>query len=370
MKRVRDIGWRRWATLGSLLLTLCGLPLEARAQVSGFDGEGERTPAVDDLIPELSGGEAYSERYAVSFTSDRGIEVYLNWSISNLGWGDHHGSAKVTVKFPERPDYTFQKTVDREGWSNDDQRFGLDIADTSIASGEEGGFRIRHDGDVRLDLKLTGGCPLWSPGRGRLEVDNGFLERQVFALRASATGRIKVDGEWQELGAEKAVYGDHVVTDIAPYGLADRFSRARIVDGDRDLMVVWRETKLTEAQGGESVTWIVVAYRDEIVMADPDASITFGRIRRDGETGYRLPHAIQIEGERGEDSVKVVMRARKRTGTDLLAGYGRVAKLVASSVSQPYSFYFDSDYQIEMTIGGRRASVRGEGGYTMDILNQ
>jgi hypothetical protein len=370
MIRPPDIDGMGWVLAASILLGLVGLPIESRAQTSGFDGGADRSPTVDDLSPALSDGEAYSERYSVSFTSERGVEVYLNWSISNLGWGDHHGSAKVTVKFRERPDYTFQKTVDRKAWSTDEEGFGLDIADTSIAARQEGGFQIHHAGEVSLELTLRGGCPRWSPGGGRIEVDGGYLERRVFGLRASAAGRIKVDGEWREIAADEAVYGDHVRTDIAPYGLADRFSRARIVDGDRDLMVVWRETKLTEAHGGESVTWLVVAYRDEIVLADPDAAITFGRIRRDGEAGYRIPHAVQIEGEQGGDTVKLVMRATRRTGTDLLAGYGRVAKLLASSVSKPYSYYFDSDYQIEMAIGGRKASVRGEGGYTMDILNQ
>lgn len=341
----------------------------AAAETKGWDAGKDVRPTVDDLIPSLASSEAYSERYSMSAKLDGGGNIKFDFTISNLGWGNHSAEAAVKVKSPDHKNYKFKKKVDKGNWSHSKDKFKLDIAKTSVESLEGGGFEYRHDGDVKVRLKMTSKVPMWSPGDGKISVDGGFYKMNVYGLRATLEGKVKVGGEWREVKSTRGGYADHVATNVAPFNLASRFSRTRVYDDDNDVFFLWREVRLSSKYGGDSLNWLVVGYKDEIVFSDADVNTKFGKMRKD-KAGYEIPYAVQIEGKQGEDEVKLVLRGEDMRRKDLLEDYGRVAKMVASSVSTPYNYYFDCKYALEMDIGGAKATVRGSGGYVIDYLNK
>ena len=365
MHLVRKIG----SGLVAAVLCLAVLPAESTAQTKTWADGSDARPTSDDLIPKLHSAEAYSERYGLLARLDGGGKVKINFTISNLGWSDAKGAAQVVVKMPGEDKYKFKKKVNKGDWSYSKKNFKLDIADTVIESKGKRKFELRHDGKVKVRLTMTSDTPMWSPGRGRLDVGDGYMKINMFALRSTAKGKVKIGGEWREVKSTRGAYGDHVSTNIAPYDLATRFSKARVYDDENDVFFLWREIKLTEDNGGDSITWMMVGYKDKIVFSDPDAEIKFGKVRKD-KVGYEIPYAVQLEGKDGEDKVKLVMRAKKMRRTDLLKSYGNLVRMVASSVSKPFNYNFRCEYALEMQIQGAKATVRGKGGYVVDYLNK
>lgn len=366
--------YRCLQTVGSpaavLFIGLLVVSSTASAQAKGWAAGTSSRPTMTDLIPEPRSEEAYSERYGVSAKLDGGGKVVVNFTISNLGWGNHHGAAEVKVHLPDHDNYQFNEKVGKNKWSYAEDTFKLDIADTVVEGNEDGSFAIRHTGkDVELRMEVTSETPMWSPGRGELEVEDGYMAMDVFVLRGTATGEVKIDGKWRDIESTRGAYADHVSTNIAPYDLGDRFSRTRVYDDEHDVFFMWREIKLTGEHGGDSINWVMVGYKDQIVFSDPDARVKFGKVRED-KVGYSIPYAIQVQGASGSDSVKLVMRAEKMKRKNLLRNYGSVVQTFAETVSKPYNYYFHSNYALEMDIEGAQATVRGEGGYVIDYLNK
>jgi hypothetical protein len=349
-----------------------GLADPAQAAVTGWGDGGESTPTMQDLVPAMSSGEAYSERYGFSAKIDGGGEVLVNFTISNLGWGDGSAAVKVRVDLPDRDEYVYQKKVGRSEWSFSENKFRLKVADTQVRGKGDNTFIVEHNGDLQLRMKLTSKLPMWSPGNGEITVGDGYYYRlHAFALRSDMTGKVKPKGEsWTEIKGTRSGYGDHVATNIAPFDLGTRFSRFRVYDDENDVFAMWREIELTDDYGGKSLSFLVVGYKEQIVFSDPDAKTTYARRVKDTKTGYRLPYAVQIDGKKNGDKVRVVLEATKVDRKDLLKGYGGVTRMIASQISQPWNYYFNCDYKIQMTIGGSTAKVQGEAGYVIDFVNK
>jgi hypothetical protein len=330
-------------------------------------GPGSKKLTATSLTPKMSSEEAYTERYSFAVDLDGGGHVGVDFTVSNLGWGDHHGGASVRVRMPGSKKYEYNKKVDDGEWTFSKSGFALNIASTSVKAKGKNTFIIKHNGRVKVDLKFVNRIPMWRPGNGQITVEDGYYAYDVIAPRAEVTGRIFINGVWKDVRAERSGYADHVATNIAPYDFAKRFSRFRQYKDD--LFVIWREITLESDHGGKSLTWIMVGYKDQIVISDSNARLRSGKIKRDSKTKYPVPFALQVDGKRGGDRVKLVMNARKKKRKDLLASYGAAAKVVASSVSEPFRFDLACDYTLQMTIKGSNATVRGSGHYSVDFIN-
>lgn len=348
----------------ALLATALLLPSLANAQ--GWTGKASQ-PTMKELIPRMSSDEAYSERYSFAVDLDGGGHIGIDFTISNLGFGDGHGAAAVRVKLPKKRKYEWSKKVSESDWSASSSSFGLDIANTKVSAKGNDAFVLRHDGEVKVELEFQNEIPMWQPGAGQINVDGGYYAFDIIAPRANVTGRVKIGDKWIDVRGTRAGYADHVATNVAPFDLARRFIRFR--DYNEDLFVMWREIQLTEGNGGKSLAWVVVGYKGKIVFSDAAASLKFGKIQKDSRTGYEVPRVVQLDARDGKDSVRLVMKGSKMKKKDLLAGYGRAAKMVASAVSEPYQYDLKGDYQLQMTIGGASATVGGRGHYTIDFLN-
>lgn len=344
----------------SIIAALATLGLAAPVAAQSW-GKGSGAVKANELAPVMSSDEAYSERYTFAVDLDGGGHIGVDFTISNLGFGDGHGAVAVRVTGRGKK-YSFKKKLDKDEWSAGKNGFSLNFGNTSVkAKGKT--FNLVHNGTRKFDLTFDNKIPMWKPGSGKIAVDGGYYEFDLIAPRADVTGTL--DGK--AVKGTRNGYADHVATNVAPFDLAKRFSRFRHYN--KDIFVMWREIGLTEEHGGKSLTWVVVGYKNAIVFSDANATLKEGRVSKDAKTGYSVPRLLQLDARSGKDSIRLQMRGTKLTKRDLLASYGTAAKMVASAVSEPYQFNLKGKYTLQMTIGGASASVEGRSHYTIDYLN-
>lgn len=342
----------------------------ASAQTKGWaDGKSTSKPSTSDLIPTMSSNESYTERYGFAVDLDDGGHIGVDWTISNLGWGDGHGGAAVRVRLPGEKNYSHSEKLSEDEWSYSKNTFDLDISDTRVRAKGSDSFVVTHEGeDVSFNLTFKNTTDMWKPGTGRIAVEDGYYKFNLLAPRADVTGTVTIGGKTQKVKGTKRGYADHVATNVAPFDFGKRFSRFRNYNGD--IFVMWREIELTDEHGGDSFTWVVVGYKDQIVFSDADADVKFARLRHDPKAGYKFPMAIQIDGKDGKDSIQLIMRGKKFERKDLLAAYGTAAKMVASTVSNPFRYKIDCDYSLKMTVGGATAKVNGKSHFVLDYVTE
>lgn len=354
--------------LTSLLVVTGGQMSGASAQTRGWASGGQaKTPTMRGLVPRMSSGNAYTERYGFSVDLDGGGHIGVDFTISNLGLSSGYGASSVRVQLPGMKKYDKSEKMGKGKWKYAKDRFYLDIAKTTVEGVGTDTFVLKHDGDVKFELTFKNTIPMWSPGSGEIKVDEGYYKFNLISPRADVSGKVFVDGAWREVKATRQGYADHVATNVAPYDFAKRFSRFRHYNDD--VFIIWREIQMEEKFGGETFTWVMVGYRDKIVFSDANATVKFGNVRPDTSTGYNVPHSLQIEGKNGGDSITLVMRGTTSKKKDLLASYGRAARLVASSLSKPFQYTVPSEYTIQMTVQGATANVAGKSHYTIDFVN-
>ena len=351
----------------TLMGVLMVMPTMAFAQAEGW-GEGRRGQvSMNELIPRMSSGQAYTERYAFAVDLDCGTHVGMNFTISNLGLRNGYGASEVRVRFPDRANYHHGERVSRRNWSFQSDQFGLDIADVQVWADGADAFELRHQSDgIEVELRFEKKIPMWRPGNGEVRSGEDYYRFMLTAPRAEVTGRIKVDGEWREVRGTRSGYGDHVATNVAPYDLAKRFTRFR--SENEDVFVMWREIELTEEYGGERVSFVVVAVGDRIVYEDTSPEIRFSEINHDGATGYGVPHQAEVISSNGVAQLRFGLRGSQVEKRDLLESYGRAARMVASRLSNPFQYNVNGDYQLEIT-GGASIRRSGVSHFTLDFVN-
>ena len=342
----------------------------AHAQTRGWaQGKSTSKPTVSDLIPKMSSDEAYTERYGFAVDLDNGGHIGTDFTISNLGWGDGHGGVTVRVRLPGHEHYEFGEKVDDDEWTYSDKKFDIDIANTRVRARGKQSFVLTHQGEeVQFRLVFENTTRMFKPGTGTITVEDGYYKFNMLAPRANVKGEVTIGDKTIKVKGTEKGYADHVATNVAPFDFAKRFSRFRTYNDD--LFIMWREVKLHADYGGRSFTWVVVGYKDNIVFSDPDAEIRFARLRKDPKGGYSFPMAIQVDGNSGKDSVKLVMHGKRFKRTDLLESYGAAAKMVASTVSNPFRYDIKCKYTLQMVIQGAKAQVSGRSHFVMDYINK
>ena len=357
----------------SALLT-ASAPLHAADDkaADGWTAGGSKAAKLKDFTPKMSEEESYIERYSISMDVDGGGWIGAYFTISNFGLGDGHGAARLRIKLPGRKkEYAHFEKVDRDEWSFKEDTLDLTISGLRLKAKDASGFELTFaspDGEVKLELEVTHTLPMWQPGRGRIDVaDGGYLAYGVLSPRGTAKGRVFIDGEWRDLSATKTVFADHSASNVAPFDLATHFGHSRAYKDD--VTVAWRTIRLSEKYGGQTFTWVMVGYKDEIVLSDADATLKTGDVKRDKKTGYNVPYTVQVQGKSGKDHVKLVARGEKMKRKDLLDKYGSAAKLVAGAVSNPYRYEFQAPFAMELTVSGAEAKVGGESNYYFDFMN-
>lgn len=336
---------------------------------AGWGSSSGGNPSFDDLIPSMASGQAYSERYSFAVDLDGGGHIGMNLTISNLGVRNGYGAADVRVRLPDHDNYSSSERLSSRNWSYDENKFQIEIADTEVKAISDDTYQLNYRGDdVKVELQFENRIDMWRPGSGEIRNSDDYYRFTIVSPRADVTGRVHIDGKWRDVKGTRSGYADHVVTNVAPYNLGKRFSRFRQYDDN--VFIMWREIDLTRDFGGTSVTWILVGVGDRIVYQDTNATVKFGQIERDDDTGYRFPRAVQIQSSQGDNSMRLMVRGEDVKRRDLLAGRGRMVRAIASAVSEPYQFDVHGQYALELVIDGKRLRTMSAGNMTMDYVNK
>ncbi len=354
----------RWLIV---LLMIFGGSASASAQSSKAPSWGPQgnTPTSSSFIPKLKSGEAYSERYTFNIPLDGGGEVYLDFTVSNLGWGDNKGATSVRVKLPGQKTYTYRKELDADEWAMDRKSFNIRMGKSTVQANGNG-YSLRHEGNMPFELKLENVVPSWKPGSGKIDVNDETFQLALMSPKARVSGRIKVDGQWQPVSSANGM-GDWSMSTIAPYDLAQRFSRFRADEGD--YAVVWREIQTVEDLGGKSVVWVLVTKGDTIVFASANATLVTSGFVHDDKSDYDVPRTFQITAREGENRISLKVRGGKMKVRDLLAEYGAVARTIAGTKTSPFQFNSDAAFTLKLNTVEGETSVSGRGPLGIDILN-
>jgi len=354
----------RWLIV---LLMIFGGSASASAQSSKAPSWGPQgnTPTSSSFIPKLKSGEAYSERYTFNIPLDGGGEVYLDFTVSNLGWGDNKGATSVRVKLPGQKTYTYRKELDADEWAMDRKSFNIRMGKSTVQANGNG-YSLRHEGNMSFELKLENVVPSWKPGSGKIDVNDETFQLALMSPKARVSGRIKVDGQWQPVSSANGM-GDWSMSTIAPYDLAQRFSRFRADEGD--YAVVWREIQTVEDLGGKSVVWVLVTKGDTIVFASANATLVTSGFVHDDKSDYDVPRTFQITAREGENRISLKVRGGKMKVRDLLAEYGAVARTIAGTKTSPFQFNSDAAFTLKLNTVEGETSVSGRGPLGIDILN-
>lgn len=352
-----------WFGVGAMCL-LWTAP--ALAQSSTWGAQKKLTAS--DATPKVTSEEAYTERYTSRVNIEGGGWIGVDFTISNLGWGDGHGAVDVGIDLKGQKKYKFNAKLDRDEWTTSTSKLALNIGTTTLTAAGTNAYSIKHTRPgVSMDLTFTNTIPSWMPGQGKLGVKDGYLKYHILAPRAKVSGTVTIYGKTHKIASTRG-FIDHTATNVAPFDLGLHFSRFRTYD--KDLMIAWREVKLTKEHGGKTVTWLMVGYKNAIVFQDANATLRFGKTRLDKKTGYSIPFAVQVDGKSKKDTVKLILKGKKYKRVDLLARYGTAAKMVAGTVSDPFRYTFDGDYAIQMVIQGSAATLKGKGSYSIDYVNK
>lgn len=342
----------------------------AFAQITGW-GSTSQPVTTKDILPKERGGEAYSERWTFYSDFDEGGYIDANFSITNLGFGDRKGTVEIEVKIPGKPVYEYKNKVSSGQWSAGKQDFHLHIGDSGVEA-TANGYRLFHKNGKNakngFDVRFINEVPMWQPGDGSLTRGDDFYRSALIAIQADVAGSVRLGGESRTVQGSQSGLGDYGASTFAPYKLAEHF--ARFHGQSNGVFVAWREIQTTPEMGGRSFSWIVVAYKDEIVFSEVQPTINFARRIRHSKSGYSVPRAAQVVAQQGNDRVKLVMRGKKFEHTDLLDEYGSVARLFASTVTNPHKFAVPVEWEMQMTIDEATAKVSGESEFSIDFMNK
>ncbi len=365
---------RTWFEAGLAALSTCLLLLWA---TPGYATEGFGSSSTDvsmrDLKPRMSSAESYSERYTFKSDLDDGGYVEARFTISNLGMYDGHGKVEVKVKWPDEPNYSFSHKYDSDEWSYDEEGFGLNMGKTSVEGTDDQTFVVEHTGQYKgkeLDLEFTleSDADMWTPGQ--ISSGDSYYRVHFLGLQSNASGTVSHGDSSEEIEGTDGGYAEHTRTNVAPFNLADRIASGRKYAEDPKVFFVWRQLQLTSDYGGNAEGFLIVGYNNQIVFATSEPDISYGKHKKDPKGGYKIPQAVQIDGEKGEDSVKLVLRADEMDRSYLLENYGRLAQMAASAMTNPYHYYMTGTYGLQMNIEGVEAGVRGDAGYVIDVFNE
>lgn len=347
-----------------IIIVMMGLLFGAPATAQELSwGRGSSTPTPNDFIPHLKSGEAYSERYTFNIPLDGGGEIYMDFTVSNLGWGDNKGATTARVTIPGQKTYHYRKELDGDEWSFDRKAFRIHMGKSSIETDGKG-YRLRHEGSTRIDLKMASVVPAWRPGKGKIELEGQTFELALMAPKAHVSGRVGMNNTWIPVSSQIGM-GDWTMSTIAPYDLAQRFSRFKAYEDD--YMVTWREIKTTKDLGNKSIVWVLVMKGDDVVFESASATLTASAEYTDKKSDYRVPRVFRIDASKGGKKISLTVRGSRPTVRDLLADHGSVARAIAGTMTKPFEFNSDATFTLKLPTGD---TISGRGPLGVDILNQ
>jgi len=363
MKLTTSSGRVRAIALATGALVICAAAIAfAAGKLTPFSAPSS-APTRQDFLPKFYGEEWYSESYSFSSTYDDGSRSYIQFVVTNLGIGDKLAAVTMSYDPADGKGCGVSKDYDSDEWKSASDSFELTMGKNKL-SGDEAGFKIYgEDGNNSFSLSLVNTIPPWRPKDGKTKYgpdgSDGGYDFMLLAPRATTDATIKCGNK--SFSLKGITYGDHSVLNFPAYKHAKNFVRLRAYTDD--YTVLMSQFTAPKDYGYERVGWLVVGYKNKIVMEsfryafDPTDSESDSQAKR-----FKLIKAYSLEAKTSNYSLEGTVQTDK-----LLSRYSYLAKMpalkraVVSKFVDPMAYTWKNKFKFTLTQGGASVEINGEG---------
>lgn len=320
-------------------------------------------PTWQDFLPKFHGEEWYSESYSFSSTYEDGSRSYIQFVVTNLGIGDKLAAVTMSYDPVEGKGCGVSKDYDADEWKSATDSFELSMGKNKL-SGDEAGFKIiGADGSNSFNLSLVNTIPPWRPKDGKVKYGSdggdGVYDFMLLAPRATTDAAIKCGSK--SFALKGITYGDHSALNFPAYKHAKNFVRLRAYTDD--YAVLMSQFTAPKDYGYERVGWLVVGYKNKIVMEsyryalDPTDSENDSQAKR-----FKLIKAYNLEAKTSNYALSGTVQTEK-----LLSRYSYLAKMptlkkaIVSKFVDPMAYTWKNAFKFTLTQGEASVEISGEG---------
>lgn len=375
------------------------------ASVQAFTRGQTGFPSLDDILPMMSDGEGYTEKW--EFRSLEGEwRMRFKFQVANLGFGDYKGLLSGYVmrydaegkEVLER--YTFRQKFSEGDWDFEDDRLEIRMGEQWKLWGQPGEFFVEgiatevipknedeEDDDetadeeeesveeddrepevLRFRYAITG--EPWKPGTGLVlfGADNElYYKTHILVTDGVARGELeRANGERIQAPPGRA-YGNHFATNLGGHELTERTTYFRKHEGP--LYVEWRHMLPPQTYNFEAFSYIVVAYDGVVLFESTDVELAERDFWTDPDNyNYVVPQTVVVRAKNGDHEALLSLTSQEIDVRDPLAKLPSLERSVALRFAQPMDYSFKGGYRLDLKAFGQTSTVQGEGSFTTTVL--
>lgn len=363
-----------WGIIFLFALTSCSKPKPAQADDAVRAWQGSQA-AVETrhLVPQMKDGSGYGQKYTFNAEYGERGRLYFSMTISNLGIGNHKMEAKGNLRLDDKT-ISWKKDLKAKDWHFKAAPFQVEAGPAKI-SGEPTRlvFEVKNS-DGEFEVTFTPIAMPWRPRDGQIQFgpERKINDYTVFPLSKVQTRVRFKGGDWQEV--EGYGYGTHSWSELAVYETARWVSEFRGIAGDRTVYI--REIYTADDFGRQRVPYLLITRGDEVLLESFDFQMNPTEILTDSEheNRYQVPESFTLLGadaSRPERKFRANMKKNKlRKRDDILKSMNFAVRAVVSRFSKPVLYDYDTDFLVEVMVGGETETISGVGRYEVTHLNK
>ncbi len=307
--------------------------------------------------------EGYLERWMTFVERDDGGWMQISMVLTNFGPGDENAVIDV-LRFA--PPYTdpaapiaygrYPRKYPKGTWSLERSgRFRLRAGACDLQRTATGWTLKGTTWSTELELTATLVEPGWKPGNGRIGLPEGHvLSYAMLAGKVRIEGRERLlEGTWRPF--KGTGFGEHGLSTMLPYQLADRWVR---LDGRAGpYRVHFVEVTLTPKLGSERHGWLLVMKDGKVVASSLEATAKVLESKRDPvEPHHAVPMRYSVTAKTRDGPVALeVALGRLAYREDLLQVLPAAVRSFISMFLQPMNYFFRARLSLTLP-GGATAS--------------
>jgi hypothetical protein len=340
-----------------------------------FEG-GEGTVTVDDVrphfdAPECRNNEYYQEWWAFTFFLEGGYEAYVRFILTNMGVGDGHANVSAELTVPGQEPFDEGASAELGQWTSAKDAIDLRVGDNSM-SGPLDGLVVRlKNPSYEAEYRLKQVAAPWKAGRARYgDSSDRYFQIDFPAPVAAVEGTVKVVGEDQVRPVKGLVSVEHQLSTIGMHEQAKESLRYRHVSAKTTFLA--GDYVTPAVYGGERVQYAVLYDGGRKVFGTTRFDVSPRDFYQDPKKSeYRAPRLAKLDWTDGDTKYAAVLKATKMTSReDYLESSGAVAAFVISKFAKPIMYYFDGQFAVEASNGGKvAAKYGGKGRYFFTVFN-
>lgn len=320
--------------------------------------ENDFIPHCDD--PLNKGRENYSEAYSFVFTLEGGYGAYIQFLISNLGFGDKKGAVKANFDIPEGRHLSSKIEYDEDEWGYFRNKFYVKMGNNSIEGDlKKVVVKVKND-KFEGEFIFKNIAEPWRPGNGRVFYGSkdDYYDFKIMTPVAKIDGKVKISGETTIREVHGYGYSDHIHTNVAMHEQAKRWVKVRAINPHNTFILT--EFHSPSKFGEKKAHFFVIYKNGKLFYETLDFELIPKKFNLDSASSYNVPLLFEIKKEKIHGAIKVV----KATGReDYLEELNPILRAIVGKFAKPVMFYFDAKYAIEIQDGDKKESIGGKARY-------